>query len=213
LQDGTTPALLGGHGSPDYRYDIFVSYKREPTQRQLVTPWLREVLMRIEYWLRQEMGGRRVDVFFDEESIEVGDKWPDEIREALLTAKCLLPVWSPEYFHSKWCVAEWRSFLAREKLITDSGKVCRLIVPIKFHDGRWFPAEAQRVQQLDLSRYTATTQAFWSSRRADELDQEIMRFAPALARVVSAAPPYEMGWPIDPGEPNNPPSGVGMPRL
>jgi hypothetical protein len=197
-----------------YRYDVFVSYKREPPNKRLVTPWLREVLDRIEYWLRQEVGGRGVHFFFDEESIEVGDDWPDEIRDALLSAKCLLPVWAPEYFHSRWCVAEWKSFLAREQLI--SGRTqqrCRLTAPIKFHDGSWFPPEAQRVQQLDLSTYAGTTQAFWASPRADELDRRIMTFAPALARVISGAPPYEAGWPVDLGGPDDPPSGVGMARL
>ena len=40
-----------------YRYDLFVSYKREPSGKRLVTPWLREVLNRIEYWVGQDMGG------------------------------------------------------------------------------------------------------------------------------------------------------------
>jgi hypothetical protein len=197
-----------------YRYDVFVSYKRESANKRLVTPWLREVLDRIEYWLRQEMGGQTVSIFFDEESIEIGSDWPGEIRDALLSAKCLLPVWSPEYFRSRWCIAEWKSFLAREELISSmTQRPCRLTAPIKFHDGTWFPPEAQRVQQLDLSPYAATTQAFWASPRAEELDQRIMRFAPALARVVSGAPPYEVGWPTDLGEPVARPSGVGMARL
>ena len=197
-----------------YRYEVFVSYKREPINKRLVTPWLREVLDRIEYWLRQEMGGQRVGFFFDEDSIEVGDDWPYEIRDALLSTKCLLPIWSPEYFQSNWCNAEWKSFLEREKLVSGKRqKPCRLIAPIKFHDGCWFPKEAQRVQQLDLSRYAATTQAFWTSQRADELDQCLQKFAPNLARLVSEAPPYEKGWPIDLGEATRPPTDVEMARL
>lgn len=197
-----------------YRYDVFVSYKRESAHKRLVTPWLREVLHRIEYWLRQELGGHADGFFFDEESIEVGGVWPDDIRDALLSARCLLPIWAPEYFHSAWCVAEWKSFLSREKLIAErTRQPCRLIVPVKFHDGSWFPPEAQRVQQLDLSSYTATTPAFWTSLRADELDQRIKSFVPNLARVVSGAPPYEAGWPVDLGEPGIPPTGVGMARL
>src|SRR5271154_2608102 len=197
-----------------YRYDVFVSYKREPVNKRLVTPWLQEVLNRVEYWLRQEMGGQPVTVFFDDESIEVGDEWPAEIRDALLSAKCLLPVWSPEYFQSPWCMAEWRSFLQREQLISESGRSpCRLIAPIRFHDGFWFPEEAKRIKQLDLSQYTATTSAFWSTKRADELDQIIKKFAPSLARVVSQAPPYEAGWPVDLAEAASPPSGTEMIRL
>jgi hypothetical protein len=205
---------LTSRGGSMYRYDVFVSYKRESANKRLVTPWLAQVLDRIEYWLRQEMGGQHISIFFDEESIEIGTDWPNEIRDALLSAKCLLPVWSPEYFHSRWCIAEWKSFLAREQLISGrTQRPCRLTAPIKFHDGMWFPSEAQRVQQLDLSPYAATTKAFWDSPRADELDQRIMKFAPALARVVSGAPPHEAGWPIDPGEPVARPSGVGMARL
>jgi TIR domain len=153
-------------------------------------------------------------LFFDEDSIEVGHDWPDEIREALLSARCLLPIWSPEYFQSAWCVAEWRSFLKREKLIADSTrKACRLIIPVKFHDGSWFPEEAQRVQQLDLSAYTATTQAFWASQRADELDQLIKNFTPGLARIISQAPPHAPGWPVELAPPGDPPEGAGMVRL
>lgn len=197
-----------------YRYDVFVSYKREPSEKRLVTPWLRKVLDRIEYWLRQELGGEGPRIFFDEDSIEVGDDWPEEIRAALLTAKCLLPIWSPEYFRSTWCIAEWKSFLTREKLLAARGRACsRLIVPIKFHDGHWFPPEAARVQQLDLSRYTATTDAFWESQRADELDQLIIKFAPMLAGAVAKAPPYEGNWPLDLGDPEPPPTGVEMVRL
>jgi hypothetical protein len=197
-----------------YRYELFVSYKREPNNKRLVTPWLRRVLDRVEYWVRLEMGGVPIRVFFDEESIEVGSDWPDEIREALLSAKCLMPIWSPEYFQSTWCVAEWKSFVMRENLIASNARpACRLIIPIKFHDGSWFPNEAQRVQQLDLSPYTATTEAFWYSQRADELDQLIKAFAPKVARMISQAPPFEAGWPVDLAEPNRPPKGAEMARL
>jgi hypothetical protein len=197
-----------------YRYDVFVSYKREPENKRLVTPWLREVLDRIEYWLRQEMGGHRVAIFFDEDSIEVGDDWPSEIRDSLRSAKCLLPVWSPEYFHSSWCMAEWKSFLARENLVSGRAqRPWRLTAPIKFCDGNWFPPEAQRTKQLDLSVYAATTRAFWSGPRADELDQRIIKFAPTLARIVSEAPEYEADWPVELGEPLAPPVGMRMPRL
>jgi hypothetical protein len=197
-----------------YRYDVFVSYKREPANKQLLTPWLREVLARVEYWLRQELGGQDIKIFFDEDSIEVGDDWPDKIRDALISAKCLLPIWSPEYFHSRWCVAEWKSFLARERLVSGrTGRPCSLTAPIKFHDGSWFPPEAQRAQQLDLSALVGTTPAFWASQRAEELDERIRKFAKTLARVVSGAPSYEAGWPVDLGPPDDPPTDVGILRL
>ena len=60
-----------------YKYDLFVSYKREPRfHNQLITPWLRKGLDRIEYWLRQELGGRSVVLPIDTKSVEAGDDWP-----------------------------------------------------------------------------------------------------------------------------------------
>jgi TIR domain len=200
-----------------YRYDFFVSHKREPRDSQLITPWLSKVLERIEYWVRQDLGGRSVGLFIDTKNIEAGDAWPDTIRDALLSSACLLPIWSHEYFHSTWCVAEWRSFRSRERLIADREKsACKLIVPIKFHDGQWFPPEAARVQQFDLSRYAATTIGFWDTKRADELDQLLMtEVAPVLAEAVRNAPPFESDWPVDLPDhhPPPPPSDVKMVRL
>jgi hypothetical protein len=197
-----------------YEFDLFVSYKREPPDQQLVTPWLREVLKRVTYWAGQNMNGKRPRVFFDEQSIEVGDAWPDEIKAALLSAKCLLPIWSPEYFQSAWCLAEWKSFLEREKLFMGRRHgACRLIIPIKIHDGKWFPQEAQRLTPLDLSRYAATTEAFWKTVRADELDQVLMDFAIKVAEFVRDAPDHEDGWPVDLPAPGGPPEDVEMVRL
>lgn len=193
-----------------YKYDIFVSYKREPPKKQLITPWLIEVLDRIEYWLRQELGGRHIEVFFDQTSIGVGDEWPDKIRQALLSSRCLLAVWSPEYFRSSWCVSEWKSFLARENIY---GTKKRLIVPICFHDGIWFPDEARKVQQLDLAPYAGTTRAFWVSPRADELDQKLQQFAPILARAVAEAPEHKPDWPIEMPEALGTPRDVKMSKL
>jgi len=79
-------------------------------------------------------------------------------------------------------------------------------VPVKFHDGIWFPEEAKSVQQLDLSSYAGTTEAFWKSPRAEELDTRLRSFAPTLAGAVGNAPPFDPGWPILTPEPAPPPS-------
>ena len=200
-----------------YEYDLFVSYKREPKNNELITPWLRKVLKRIEFYLRQEMGGGKdqARLFIDVDGIEAGEVWPEKIRHALQSAKCLMPIWTPEYFHSDWCVAEWRSFLAREKLIASRRKdPCRLIVPIKFHDGIRFPPEAANVEQFDLRDYAATTKAFWVTKRADELDQILLtKVAPTLARAIEKAPDFDSDWPVDFGNPTAPPNDVRMIRL
>jgi hypothetical protein len=51
-----------------------------------------------------------------------------------------------------------------------------LIAPLRFHDGEHFPLEAQAVQQMDVSPYTSTLQAFWTSPKALELEDSLKSF-------------------------------------
>src|ERR1700730_495850 len=85
----------------DYRWDVFVSYKREP----LTAHWMAEVVQRVTYWLGEELQGAGARVFFDVSAIEVGDRWPHALRQAVLTSRCLLPILSPAYFRSRYCLA------------------------------------------------------------------------------------------------------------
>jgi TIR domain len=197
-----------------YVYDIFVSYKREPKSKRLVSPWLRGVLDRVEFYLRQDLGGRDVRIFFDEDSIEVGSEWPSEIKDALLATRCLLPIWSPEYFQSKWCMTEWGSFVARQRqLKRTDGVTRRLIFPLTYHDGQWFPPQAKSTQQFDLRDYTATTAAFWDSAQAWELDQIIKnKLSPSLAAAVLGSPSHRE-WPIRSARLTQVPRSVGLIRL
>jgi hypothetical protein len=197
-----------------YQYDFFVSYKRESPDEQLITPWLYRVFERVKYWVRQELG-QSVSVFIDTTNVEAGDTWPDSITEALLSARCLLAVWSTEYFQSQWCVREWRTFLAREQLISARGATgCKLIVPVTVQDGLKFPPEARRVQQVDISKYAATTNGFWETKRADDLEQKLIsKVTPSLAKAVRQAPPFEPDWPLAPDDPPDSPPDTGMVRL
>ncbi len=197
--------------SADYEFDVFVSYKREPPEAQVITPWIDGVLKRVIFWLKQELGGRDVSIFFDRDTIDIGDKWPDTLRFGLRRSRCMVGIWSPEYFRSHWCVSEWRSFLAREEHISAERR--GLIAPIKFHDGKWFPSEAQTTQTLDLSGYAGTTEAFWKTMRAEELDQKLSLFAGSLARIVDRAPPFSPDWPVVEEAPLARPRGFEMERL
>jgi hypothetical protein len=93
----------------DYEYDVFFSYKKDP----LITEWIANVVSRLEFWLTQELGGRPARIFIDRDHIEIGDRWPDALRHALRHSRSMAAIWSPSYFHSQWCVSEWKSFLAR----------------------------------------------------------------------------------------------------
>lgn len=154
----------------DYRYDVFFSYKRH----SLTLDWVRAVVPRLRYWLTEELGGRReAEIFFDESCIEAGDRWPDALRAALGLSRCMVGVWAPSYFHSRWCLSEWRSFLERERLTERNTR--GLIAPLRFHDGEHFPEEARTVQWVDVAPYTSTLPAFWNSAKALEFEDSALR--------------------------------------
>jgi hypothetical protein len=101
-----------------YTYDLFVSYRREqPGKTPLSMPWLRKVVDRLEHYLGMELGDREPRIFFDTNCVELGDHWPQRLHAAILGSKCILPIWTPPYFRSRWCLAEWKSFAAREQLL------------------------------------------------------------------------------------------------
>ncbi len=182
----------------DYEYEVFLSYKHH----KLILPWIEGIEERLVFWLTQELGGEEPRVFFAPETIEAGANWPEALRSGLRQSKCLVAIWSPAYFRSKWCVSEWKSFQKRE---SEEGLIDGLILPIKFHDGEMFPDDAKARQAFDLSQYTSTTKAFWDTARADELDQRIRIFSAGLAKAVIGSPAFNPDWPIVEAEPSGEP--------
>jgi hypothetical protein len=174
----------------NYEHDVFFSYKRHG----LTLEWTRQVHTRLKFWLTEERGGREAKLFVDEDSIEVGDRWPDKLKEALRLSRCMVCVWSPSYFQSSWCVSEWKSFLARERRLNMQSH--GLIAPMRFHDGEHFPEEARVVQWTDIAAYTSTVPAFWTSQRAIELEDKLKEFAVGVAHVIQRAPEFEADWPV-----------------
>ncbi len=184
----------------DYLYDVFLSYKRH----KLIIPWITQLKNELHYWLGHELPGKEVEIFFDSDSIEVGDRWPERLREGLKTSKCMIGIWSPKYFYnSPWCVSEWKSFMAREDMANMG--IGGLIAPIKVHDGEWFPEEAKIVQQEDLIAYYSTAISFWETQKASELIDIIKVFVGKVADIVRRAPPFDPDWPIVEAEPLEPP--------
>src|SRR5262249_29189542 len=100
----------------DYVYDIFISYlRRDRTHKE----WLEKTFKPLfEDRVRQdiaELCGRapEKELFIDEEGIDTGERITDKLRYGLKHSRCLVGLWSPLYFHSRWCTAEWRSFANR----------------------------------------------------------------------------------------------------
>jgi len=72
----------------DYEFDVFFSYKRH----SLSTDWTRGVSSLFRFFLSHELNVPEARVFVDEESIELGDEWPEALQRALRQPKCLVCV-------------------------------------------------------------------------------------------------------------------------
>ena len=173
----------------DYKFDVFFSYRRN----QLTQHWHDKLVEHLEYWINQELPDQNVRIFFDKNSIDVGDIWPDQIKDALKHSKCLVAIMSPDYFKSKWCYAELLSFKERQENLDAGGG---LILGARFHDGHSFPQKVNNIQQVDFSKYASTSETFWETRLASEFVDVIKDFAKSIARSIVAAPNFEDTFPI-----------------
>lgn len=190
----------------DYEYDVFFSYKRHT----LTLDWTVGVHSRLRYWIEQEVGGRTVKMFIDDQSIETGDRWPEKLKDALKLSKCMICVWSPAYFQSHWCVSEWESFRERERRLKMRSH--GLIAPLRFHDGEHFPEAARAIQWTDVAPYSYTVSSFWTSHRAIEFEDVLKAFAAQVARMIQNAPPFEPDWPLVEAS-GFTPAKIGLARL
>lgn len=176
--------------SNDYEYDIFLSYKRDP----LFDGWVERFVDHLQAWLTLELA-RKASLFYDKSAIQPGKRFPAAIDDGLRTAKCLLGLWSPYYFQSDWCKAEWITFFRREEHLKLRGG--GLIVGLSIHDGDAFPREANEIQLLDISDYVSTISRFWDTERAVEFEQRFKKkLVSALASAVKRAPAFSSDWPI-----------------
>ncbi len=74
--------------------------------------------------------GDELEIFFDRESIEWGDRWEKSIRDSLDTAGIFMPVMSPSYFQSTACMGELSQYLEKVK----SSGANDLILPLLYSD-------------------------------------------------------------------------------
>jgi hypothetical protein len=178
----------------DYVIDVFVSYKRDPQGER----WMNEVVKIIDRELSMALGGSCV-MFFDRASIPAGANWQTILRKAIQSSRCALAFWSPAYFTaSEWCVTEWQSFKQREEALKlQDGWIT---YPVRRDIGP-FPPEFGKIQCPDLSSYCSTMPAFWKTKRAVLLEDELRRLINDLANRISQAPPFQPTFPFTPSKP------------
>ncbi len=171
-----------------YKYEIFFSYKRDDKSNA----WHEELKNIIVHWVREEADIDEVRVFFDKEEIRAGHRWKQKISQALRDSKCLVAIWSPQYFRSPYCVAEWLSFHERSRR---TNKL--LIAPASRCDGENFPSDAREFQFASFNKYAHTVTSFWKTDRAAEFEDQLIKpFASDVASMIRDAPDHSTDFPI-----------------
>jgi hypothetical protein len=177
-----------------YEHDIFVSYRRSPT----VGLWVQNHLVpRLEARLA-DIAPVPVRVFCDFKMVE-GLNWPAELKRRVLGSSLLLTVWSADYFRSAWCMAEWRSFRDRERLLgLFSGELTQgLVYPVRYADGEYFHADALlTLCRKDFSRHNYPDDVFRLSAKYLEFDDLVRDMAADLVARLQAIPPWRNDFPI-----------------
>lgn len=193
-----------------YEYELFLSYRRSST----VGAWVKNHFYPRLTARLDEIAPGQVRVSCDLE-MNSGVAWPAELKRRLGCSGLLLAVWSADYFRSSWCMAEWRSFKEREKMLGlfSARKPTGLVYPVRYADGEYYHPDAQLTQcRKDFSRLNYPDEAFRSSARYMDFDDQIQEMAAELVDALRSVPAWQKDFPIQEPAPL-PPAPFNRPLL
>lgn len=175
-----------------YEYDLFVSYKREFPFDQ----WVREHFLPFLKPLVENALNRPLSIFVDKSGVQTGDAWPKRLQRALACSRCLVPVWTPIYFHSSWCRRECAVMMKRERQLglRSLENPGGLVLPVRVFDGDYFPEAARQVQSLDCIPYFIVGDGFRRSELYVQFQQTLARWATEVAAAIEQAPAWSKEW-------------------
>lgn len=177
----------------DYEFDVFLSYSRKGGSPGWVhnhfLPKLRDCLI-------DETG--HVPRIFLDQNMATGAVWPDELARCLARSKILVSIYSPQYFRSEWCLAEWESMAARERLLglTSAELTKGLIFPVLYSDSQNFPEFARDRMWHDMKGLDSPDPAFQYSPDWLTFHNRMRLVASDVERLLRQAPPWQPGWPV-----------------
>jgi len=192
-----------------YEYDFFLSYSR----KKPVGDWVRNHFCpELRQWL-DSYASKPTRVYIDED-LETGANWPNYTEAALRASRYMIAVWSPQYFTSPWCCAEWQSMRRREELLGMPGAIFGLIIPVVFSDGKSFPPETAQTQRIDFSDLNYPMPAFRLAPKYLDFVDRMKELCETLAKWVDEreAPAFDPDWPIVRPAPYPPPVAE-LPRI
>lgn len=196
-----------------YRWDVFISYcSRESHESE----WVRN---HFKPELRRYLGGEMAyepQVFVDYECIPLGADFQEEMDRALLSTKIMIPVWSPGYWRSRYCKAEYYTLKQREEQFRKQRVPPTLILPVVYAGVIHVPLLEQKRQYVSFQDgLNHPQEGFRNSQRYLELQTRVERIALRASQTLGTVPPWDDRFPLSrPDDHTDEPIGqFAMPRL
>lgn len=145
--------------SPEYEFDVFVSYSHANDHDKWVTRFLEGLRNRLA-----EHPSKDIKIFYDARSLQGNHELTPELRRAVAASAVFLPIVSRSYMTSEWCRAECRTFLEANPNRRWAGRV----FPVRYDNVS--PAAYQALLEGDVLGY----EFFGPTERGDA----IAEFAP-----------------------------------
>jgi hypothetical protein len=175
----------------DYKYDIFISYKRGSETNQWIQQHFEPLLI---HSVGLELG--YAPSVFRDNRLDDGGSWPVDLGVALGSSKVLVSLWTKTYFYSEWCVREMAAMLEREKHAgyRTATRPAALVLPSVLHDCDPVPKEVAHIQHRVLRDFF-NVRMRPDSTKAELLADAIALAAPAIAKSIENAPAWQEDWP------------------
>ena len=176
-----------------YKYDVFISYSRRGSvQKRLLNhfhPKLRECL--------DDQFAPPLKVYMDR-AMRRAVHWPSDLQVALRHSKIMIQLLTPNYFTSKWCMAELFSMRARENMLGLAGPEISqgLIYPILYSDSDNFPDEALQRAWVDFKEYAHPDPVYQQTVDFIHFHRKVNELASDLVQLVRQVPDWRPDWPM-----------------
>jgi hypothetical protein len=185
-----------------YEFDLFISYRRRGNPLNWVH---NHFFPRLRDYLEDHLD--KDPALFVDVDMEKGTHWPTRLENALSRTKILVPIYSPQYFRSPWCLAEWRTMAERELLLglSSAERPQGLIYPILFSDSDNFPDFARLRSWRDLKKWNNPDPVFQQTIEWVSFLREVETIAMDLANLLPQVPDWQPDWPVYRPDPPLPP--------
>ncbi len=177
-----------------YEYDVFLSY----TTEYPFGTWVHETFLPLFKPYLKNAINREVNIFIDKQEISSGDAIPERIKRALSHSKCMVAMWSPSFFHSKWCMSECAIMLHRENKLgyRTIKNPTGLVIPVNVFDGDNFPEFTKNIKWLDCKNFTRVGEGFKKTERYVDFQDLLIRWVDDVANSIKNAPHWSVEWMI-----------------